>query len=218
MPPAGAIFFGRPVAGAAPPASDFRKLPDPHGEGPLVERRHGQARTAAPSLGPYVPYSALAGLRRDIKGMLAPIGPLRTGFRPPPPAPTEGGRWLRTAAAPGLRLPPALRSGVTSGHGRFPSPPAWLGLSPPALARRCAAAPAPRSPRYAPFGDGSGGVGTRSFRSPLGCYGWSYGPPSAPQRAPSRPFCASASAGPPRTAPPAPCPRSSLAQLVAWAG
>ena len=56
------------------------------------------------------------------------------------------------------------------------------------------------------------------LRLPSGCSGWAQGPPSAPQRAPSRPFCARASAGPPRTAPPASCPPSSLGRLAALGG
>lgn len=164
-------IFWPPRCRSRPPASDFRKFPNPHGEGPLVERRHGQARTAAPSLGPYVPYSALAGLRRDIKGMLAPIGPLRTGFRPPPPAPTEGGPLAAdrrcSGAAPAACAP--LRRHQRAWPVPVPARLAWAvaACARPSLRRR----PGPPLASLRPPG-GSDGSGTRSSGSPLGCSVW----------------------------------------------
>ena len=107
--------------------------------------------------------------------------------------------------------PPAMRSPLRRGP---PAPGSvGLGLSPPALTRRSAAVPALATP-YGRLGRLRHSV----LRSPSGCSGWSHGPPSAPQRAPSRPFCAEASVGPPRTAPPASCPPSSLGRLAALGG
>lgn len=200
MPPAGAIFFGRPVAGAAP-------LHRTSGSSPIRTARDrswsGATGKPAPPPRRWVPMSrtrpwrACAGTSKVCSRPSAPCAPA-SALRPRPPR--RGGRWLRTAAAPGLRLPPALRSGVTSGHGRFPSPPAWLGLSPPALARRCAAAPAPRSPRYALRAARTApalGPPARPWAAPCG----PDGPPSAPLRARLRPFRAEASAGPPQGGP-----------------
>lgn len=64
--------------------------------------------------------------------MLAPVGPLRSGFRPPALAP------LRFAAAVG---PPSLRGFARRPWRRrcavaVPAPACWLGLPAPALARR----------------------------------------------------------------------------------
>ena len=83
----------------------------------------------------------------------------------------------------------------------------------PSLRRR----PGPPLASLRPSG-GSDGSGTRSCGSPLGCFGWACGPPYAPLRVRLRPFCAAASAGPPKTAPSASCPPSSLGRLAAWAG
>ena len=91
------------------------------------------------------------------------LGPIR-GAAP------EHQRYAGTHRPPAQRLPPSATGpreggplatdrlcsgaspaacGVTSGQRRFPSLPAWLGLTPPVPARRSAAVPAPRSPRYA---------------------------------------------------------------------
>ena len=91
------------------------------------------------------------------------LGPIR-GAAP------EHQRYAGTHRPPAQRLPPSATGpreggplatdrlcsgaspaacGVTSGQRRFPSLPAWLGLTPPVPARRSAAVSAPRSPRYA---------------------------------------------------------------------
>ena len=129
--------------------------------------------------------------------MFAPVGPLRIGFRPPPPAPTEGGRWLRTAAAPGLRpARHAVASPPWPSGPRLRWPRAIAACAHPSLRRR----PGPPLASLRPMG-GSDGSGTRSCGSPLGCSGWACGPPYAPLRVRLRPFCAGTSAGPPKTAP-----------------
>lgn len=173
----------------------------------------GSARQA-PSLGPLFRARPHPGrCAGTSKGMRAPIGPLRGGFRPPPLAPAKGGRWLRTASAPGLRLPPAASPADSAGSRLCPLGSGYRRLCPPV-------APPPSRPptRLAtPYGR-LGRLRHSVLRSPSGCSGWSHGPPSAPQRAPSRPFCAEASVGPPRTAPPASCPPSSLGRLAALGG
>ena len=65
--------------------------------------------------------SAAAAAASEHSGLLAPVGPLRSAFRPP--------ARRRSGAAPAA-------CGGTSGPRRSPSRPAWLGLSAPALARR----------------------------------------------------------------------------------
>ena len=139
----GHIFLAAPLPEPPPPASDFRKLPNPHGEGPLVERRHGQVRAAAPSLGPYVPYSALAGLRRDIKVCSRPSAPCApaSALRPRPPrrgAAGCGPPLLRGCAC-------RLRSAPASPAGMAGSRPRPLGLGCRRL-RSPVAAPPPRPP------------------------------------------------------------------------
>ena len=109
----------RPMAVPGPfffeaPTETVGRRPCSHGGGPLREL-DGQC-PPSPIAGSPVPCSAPSGaLRRNIKGMRAPIGPLRSGFRPPPLAPAKGGRWLRTASAPGLRLPPAASPADSAG-------------------------------------------------------------------------------------------------------
>lgn len=106
----------------------------------------GSARQA-PSLGPLFRARPHPGrCAGTSKGMRAPIGPLRSGFRPPPLAPAKGG-----AAGYG---PPLLRGfglplRVTTPPGTQAPGSVGLGLSPPVPARRSAAVSAPRSPRYA---------------------------------------------------------------------
>lgn len=194
------------------PTETVGRRPCSHGGGPLREL-DGQ-RPPSPIAGSPVPCSAPSGaLRRNTKGMRAPIGPLRSGFRPPPLAPAKGGRWLRTAAAPGLR-PAASRHHSAGDPGpRLRWPRAIAACARPSLRRRLG----PPLASLRPSG-GSDGSGTRSCGSPLGCFGWACGPPYAPLRVRLRPFCAAASAGPPKTAPSASCPPSSLGRLAAWAG
>ena len=128
--------------------------------------------------------------------MRAPIGPLRSGFRPPPLAPAKGGRWLRTASAPGLR-PAASRHHSAGDPGpRLRWPRAIAACARPSLRRRLG----PPLASLRPAG-GSDGSGTRSCGSPLGCSGWACVPPYAPLRVRLRPFCAAASAGPPQDGP-----------------
>lgn len=109
----------RPMAVPGPfffeaPTETVGRRPCSHGGGPLREL-DGQC-PPSPIAGSPVPCSAPSGaLRRNTKGMRAPIGPLRSGFRPPPLAPAKGGRWLRTASAPGLRLPPAASPADSAG-------------------------------------------------------------------------------------------------------
>ena len=178
-----------------------------------MERRHGQARTAAPSLGPYVPYSALAGLRRDIKGMLAPIGPLRTGFRPPPPAPTEGAAGCGPPLLRGCAC--RLRSAPASPAGMAGSRPRPLGLGCRRL-RSPVAMPPPRPPaRLA-----TPPLGTARAASALGPSGrpWAAmgGPTDRPPRHSGLP--PGPSAPPPRRVPPGrPRPRPALARpSLSW--
>lgn len=110
--------------------------------------------------------------------------------------PRRGGRWLRTAAAPGLR-PAASRHHSAGDPGpRLRWPRAIAACARPSLRRRLG----PPLASLRPAG-GSDGSGTRSCGSPLGCSGWACVPPYAPLRVRLRPFCAGASAGPPKTAP-----------------
>ena len=140
------------------------------------------------------------------------IGPLHSGYRPPPLAPSRG------PLAPARRCSGASACRFASQLRRGPRPPAPLASGYRRLCPPVAPPPSRPPTRLAtPYGR-LGRLRHSVLRSPSGCSGWSHGPPSAPQRAPSRPFCAEASVGPPRTAPPAPCPPSSLGRLVAWAG
>ena len=169
---------------------------------PLVGRspRGGQAsrlysRTArrlAPPPRWGAPVGAVRGrLRRlpDKIGLLAPVGPLRSGFRPPPLGRPRGGRWRRPAVAPGLRLPPPAAPGAPVGSRR----------GPPASACRRLRSPGPPAPRPAPLrrapGSPAGSPGAVPRRSPRssGC------PRSAPgalagslrlARAPAGPWAA----------------------------
>ena len=131
------------------------------------------------------------------KGMRAPIGPLRIGFRPPPLAPAKGGRWLRTAAAPGLR-PAASRHHSAGDPGpRLRWPRANAACARPSLRRR----PGPPPPAHGAAPRLRFLRVTWSYGSPLGCSVWACGPPSAPLRVRLRPFCAGASAAPPQDGP-----------------
>lgn len=97
--------------------------------GPARSARAGAPAPALMRRGHPVPLPLRSCAAPGHCGMLAPVGPLRSGFRPPALAP------LRVAAAVG---PPSLR-----GFAPAPLAPsaaaslaAWLGLSAPALARR----------------------------------------------------------------------------------
>ena len=174
----------------------------------------GSARQA-PSLGPLFRARPHPGrCAGTSKGMRAPIGPLRSGFRPPPLAPAKGGRWLRTASAPGLRLPPAASPADSAGSRLCPLGSGYRRLCPPvapppsrpptACARGCAPAPVPPGHLVLRLTLGLLRVGLRpALRAAAGS------PPAL-----LRPVAV----GPPRTAPPAPCPPSSLGRLVAWVG
>lgn len=142
------------------------------------------------------------------------IGPLHSGYRPPPLAPSRG------AAGSGPPLfrgfgPPAMRSPLRRGP---PAPGSvGLGLSPPSRRPSLRRRPGPPLASLRPPG-GSDGSGTRSSGRPWAAPGK---PPAHPTRhggllpGPSAPTPRRV---PPRTAPPAPCPPSSLGRLVAWAG
>ena len=195
-----------------PPTETVGRRPCSHGGGPLREL-DGQC-PPSPIAGSPVPCSAPSGaLRRNTKGMRAPIGPLRIGFRPPPLAPAKGGRWLRTAAAPGLR-PAASRHHSAGDPGpRLRWPRAIAACARPSLRRRLG----PPLASLRPAG-GSDGSGTRSCGSPLGCFGWACGPPSAPLRVRLRPFCAPSQWVPPGRPRPRPAlPRPSVGWSPGWA-
>lgn len=135
----------------------------------------GSARQA-PSLGPLFRARPWRALRRNTKGMRAPIGPLRSGFRPPPLAPAKGGPLATDRLCSGAS--PAA-CGVTSGQRRFPSLPAWLGLTPPVPARRSAAVPAPHRLRTGlrPGSGSSGSLGPTAHPWAAPC-----GPAARPTR------------------------------------
>lgn len=132
-------------------------LTPPHrfaGEAPActARDRSWSSATGSPVTPPrrWVPGSVLGPLAwasgRNVKGMRRHIGPLHSGYRPPPLAPSRGPlapvrrcsgasarRRRRRLSAVDLRPPATLASGCRR----------------QAAARRYAAAPAPRSPRYA---------------------------------------------------------------------
>lgn len=140
----------RPMAVPGPfffeaPTETVGRRPCSHGGGPLREL-DGQC-PPSPIAGSPVPCSAPSGaLRRNTKGMRAPIGPLRSGFRPPPLAPAKGGPLAtdrRCSGASACRFASPLRRG--------PRPPAPLASGYRRLCPPVAPPPSrpPRSPRYA---------------------------------------------------------------------
>ena len=87
--------------------------------------------------------SAAAAAAAEHSGMLAPVGPLRSAFRPPARLRCSLRRCLRPGVAPGLRLPPAAAPAARAGPRRGPLGLACRRLRSPAAQ----AAPAPRPPR-----------------------------------------------------------------------
>lgn len=208
----------RPMAVPGPfffeaPTETVGRRPCSHGGGPLREL-DGQC-PPSPIAGSPVPCSAPSGaLRRNTKGMRAPIGPLRSGFRPPPLAPAKGGPLAtdrRCSGASACRFASPLRRGprppapLASGYRRLCPPVAPPPSRPPtACARGCAPAPVPPGHLVLRLTLGLLRVGLRpALRAAAGS------PPAL-----LRPVAV----GPPRTAPPAPCPPSSLGRLAAWVG
>ena len=87
--------------------------------------------------------SAAAAAASEHSGLLAPVGPLRSAFRPPARLRCSLRRCLRPGVAPGLRLPPAAAPAARAGPRRGPLGLACRRLRSPAAQ----AAPAPRPPR-----------------------------------------------------------------------
>ena len=195
-----------------PPTETVGRRPCSHGGGPLREL-DGQC-PPSPIAGSPVPCSAPSGaLRRNTKGMRAPIGPLRSGFRPPPLAPAKGGRWLRTASAPGLRLPPAASPADSAGSRLCPLGSGYRRLCPPV-------APPPSRPpaRLATPCGRLGRLRHSVLRLALGLLRVGLRPALRAAAGSPPALLRPVAVGPPRTAPPAPCPPSSLGRLVAWVG
>lgn len=148
--------------------------------------------------------------------MPRPIGPLRSGFRPPPLAPWRGplaSARRRSGASPAA-------CGGTASPCR--SPPRLAGSACRRLPRPAAPPPPPAPLRLAaPPPAGSGGSvprpSPRSLRSPLPAAG---GPPARPPLPAGylRSLGRLRAVGPPGSAPPASCPPSSLGRLAAWSG
>lgn len=144
--------------------------------------------------------------------MLAPVGPLRSGFRPPALAP------LRFAAAVG---PPSLRGFARRPWRRrcavaVPAPACWLGLSAPALARRSGGSRPPSASLRSAL---RRGPARAACARPVGCArpwaapGSRCASPCAPLRAPAAlPGRLGLGRGPPSAAPlglRCACPRGS---------
>ena len=190
----------RPMAVPGPfffeaPTETVGRRPCSHGGGPLREL-DGQC-PPSPIAGSPVPCSAPSGaLRRNIKVCGHPSAPCAAAAALRHWPPRRGAAGYGPPLLRGFGLP--LR--VTTPPGTQAPGSVGLGLSPPVPARRSAAVSAPPLASLRPAG-GSDGSGTRSCGSPLGCSGWACGPPYAPLRVRLRPFCAGASAGPPKTAP-----------------
>lgn len=164
--------------------------------GPLFRARPHPGRCAGTSKvcgHPSAPCAAASALRHwpPRRGAAGYGPPLLRGFGLP----------LRVTTPPGTQAPGSV----------------GLGLSPPVPARRSAAVSAPRSPRYA----------LRAARTApaLGPAARPWAAPGGPAARPTR-HCGFASGPsaplprrvPPKTAPSASCPPSSLGRLAAWAG
>ena len=167
-----------------------------------------------PIVGSLVPSSVLADLRAEHQRNVRARRPPAHRLPPSAPGPHGGGPLAADRRCSGATArPPCGRLSAVALRPPAPLASGYRRLCPPV-------APPPSRPptRLAtPYGR-LGRLRHSVLRSPSGCCGWSQGPPSAPQRAPSRPFCAGASVGPPRTAPPASCPPSSLGRLAALGG
>ena len=171
-----------------PPTETVGRRPCSHGGGPLREL-DGQC-PPSPIAGSPVPCSAPSGaLRRNTKRYAGTHRPPAQRLPPSATGPREGGPLATDRLCSGAS--PAA-CGVTSGQRRFPSLPAWLGLTPPVPARRSAAVPAPHRLRTGlrPGSGSSGSLGPTAHpwaapcgpaaRPPRRC-GFASGP-SAPRR------------------------------------
>lgn len=171
-----------------PPTETVGRRPCSHGGGPLREL-DGQC-PPSPIAGSPVPCSAPSGaLRRNIKRYAGTHRPPAQRLPPSATGPREGGPLATDRLCSGAS--PAA-CGVTSGQRRFPSLPAWLGLTPPVPARHSAAVPAPHRLRTGlrPGSGSSGSLGPTAHpwaapcgpaaRPPRRC-GFASGP-SAPRR------------------------------------
>ena len=170
------------------PTETVGRRPCSHGGGPLREL-DGQC-PPSPIAGSPVPCSAPSGaLRRNIKRYAGTHRPPAQRLPPSATGPREAGPLATDRLC--SRASPAA-CGVTSGQRRFPSLPAWLGLTPPVPARRSAAVPAPHRlrPGLRPGSGSSGSLGPTAHpwaapcgpaaRPPRRC-GFASGP-SAPRR------------------------------------
>ena len=194
------------------PTETVGRRPCSHGGGPLREL-DGQC-PPSPIAGSPVPCSAPSGaLRRNIKVCGHPSAPCAaaSALRHWPPRRGAAGYGPPLLRGFACRLRRHQRTAPVPVSARLAR--AIAACARPSLRRRLG----PPLASLRPAG-GSDGSGTRSCGSPLGCSGWACGPPYAPLRVRLRPFCAAASAGPPKTAPSASCPPSSLGRLAAWAG
>lgn len=184
--------LGRPMAVPGPfffeaPTETVGRRPCSHGGGPLREL-DGQC-PPSPIAGSPVPCSALAGAAPEHQRYAGTHRPPAQRLPPSATGPREGGPLATDRLCSGAS--PAA-CGVTSGQRRFPSLPAWLGLTPPVPARRSAAVPAPHRLRTGlrPGSGSSGSLGPTAHpwaapcgpaaRPPRRC-GFASGP-SAPRR------------------------------------
>ncbi len=193
----GAILFSEP------PTETVGRRPCSHGGGPLREL-DGQC-PPSPIAGSPVPCSALAGAAPEHQRYAGTHRPPAQRLPPSATGPREGGPLATDRLCSGAS--PAA-CGVTSGQRRFPSLPAWLGLTPPVPARRSAAVPAPHRLRTGlrPGSGSSGSLGptARPWAAPCG--------PAA--RPPRRCGFASGPSAPRRSGSPQDGPARALPSLV----
>ena len=166
----------------------------PYSRKAFLVRTMGGAHGGLPAVGPasrrLARCSPLRGLRPGFFGVRRPVGPLRAGFRPRPPPlgrALAGAHRRSGASAPPFGGPFA---------GSVPAPALCLGLSPPAAARRSAAALAPRPARSGPPSARLARPRALVPRSPWRAP-WPLRAPSAWRRASRAPLAPSAWAGPP---------------------